>query len=78
MDGRTKSVTGTGVIAKFYEYGVNPDSSQWTMVHTGTPGSSCWEKRTTDMSGRTIKIERPGYSGVETTENYYNIKGYLE
>ena len=78
MDGKTKSVTGTGVIAKFYEYGVNPDSSRWTTIHTGTPESSCWEKRTTDMSGRTIKIEHPGYSGVKTTENYYNIKGYLE
>ena len=63
-DGRVKCVTGTGVVPRFYDYGVNPNGSQWTMVRTGSTNSPMWEKTTTDMLGRTVKEEKPGFGGM--------------
>lgn len=77
-DGRIKSVTGTGVVPRFYDYGVDPDGSQWTLVRTGRPDSPMWEKTTTDMLGRTVREEKPGFGGVLlTTTCDYNDKGQL-
>ena len=77
-DGRTKSVTGTGVTPRFYDYGVNPDGSQWTLAHTGGPDSPMWEKTTTDMLGRIVKEEKPGFGGNLLTTTYeYNDKSQL-
>jgi hypothetical protein len=36
--GRTKSVTGTGVVARYYTYGVNTDAGRWTQVNTAAAG----------------------------------------
>ncbi|NNG00201.1 MAG: RHS repeat protein [Desulfobacteraceae bacterium] len=77
QDGRIKSISGTGVVAKDYEYGVNTDGSQWTTVHTGELNGPMWEKTTTDMLGRVIKIEKPGSGGPETIEHSYDQKGLL-
>jgi len=77
LDGRTHSITGTGVIPRYYTYGVNPDGTQWTTVHTGSAGSPVWEKTTSDLLGRTISTERPGPVGIETVENIYDEKGRL-
>lgn len=77
-DGRVKSVTGTGVVPRFYDYGVNPDGSQWTMVRTGSTNSPMWEKTTTDMLGRTVNEEKPGFGGTLLTTTYdYNDKSQL-
>ena len=77
-DGRTKSVTGTGVVPRFFDYGVNPDGSQWTMVHMGMSNSPMWEKTTTDLLGRSIREEKPGFGGTLLTTTYeYNGKGQL-
>ncbi|MBP7830096.1 MAG: hypothetical protein KA248_09290 [Kiritimatiellae bacterium] len=78
MDGRPKSITGTGVVPRFHDYGVNADGSQWTLVRTGSSNSPMWEKTTTDVLGQTVRIERPGFGGVlVATENEYNNKGQL-
>ncbi len=84
VDGRVKSVTGVGVVARAYEYGVNADGTQWMEVFTG-PGSDgqkspMWEKTTTDLLGRTVRVERPGPGGVgvAATEYFYNARGQLE
>lgn len=77
-DGRVKSVTGTGVVPRFYDYGVDPDGSQWTMVYTGRPDSPMWVKTTTDMLGRMVKDEKPGFGGTLLTTAYdYNDKSQL-
>ena len=70
-------VTGTGVVPRFYSYGVNSDGSTWTQVHSGTAASPVWEKTTADLVGRTVKTEKPGYLGTETIESFYNDKGQL-
>jgi YD repeat-containing protein len=78
IDGRTKSVTGTGVTPRYYEYATNADGTKTTTVYTGSENSPVWERTTTDMLGRTIKTEAPGYQGaVQVTENFYDDKGRL-
>lgn len=77
LDGRIKSVTGSGVIPSYYEYGLYPDGTQWIKVYEGSTASPKWEKTTLDMLGRVIKTEKPGSEGNETTVYYYNDKGYL-
>ena len=77
LDGRVKSVTGTAGVSRYYTYGVNGDGTTWTQVHTGGPSSPMWEKTYTDLLGRTVKIETPGYIGIETTENTYDDQGRL-
>ncbi len=78
LDGRIKSITGTGVVPRYFTYGVNPDGTQWTQVNIGSELSVMWEKATVDMLGRTIKIEKPGFTGIETTQYVYNNDGRLE
>ena len=72
-DGRTKQITGAGVVPRYYTYGVNADGTQWTRVATG----AAWEKTTTDLLGRAILMEKPGPDGVEVTRNYYDTAGRL-
>jgi len=74
-DGRLKSVTGTGVIPRYYTYGVDPDSARWTEIHTGSPASPLWEKSVTDMAGRVVRTEKPGFSGTEVTVIFYDDLG---
>ena len=76
-DGRTKYVTGSGVVPRFYTYGINANGSTWTQVYSGSAFSPVWEKSTADMIGRTIKTEKPGYLGTEISESLYNEKGQL-
>jgi len=78
MGGRTKSITGSGVIPKYYTYGVNADGTQWIRVDTVSETSPMWEKTTVDMLGRTLSIEKPGYTGTETTQFLYDANGRLE
>ena len=59
-DGRVKSVTGTAQVAEHYDYGVNADGSQWTLVRVGAPASPRWTRTTTDMLGNVVKVEKPG------------------
>ena len=76
-DGRLASVTGTAQTPMYYDYGVNEDGTQWTVEYKGSSGSPCWTKTTTDLLGRTIRVEKPGFNGSETNEYFYNSKGQL-
>ena len=79
-DGRPKSITGEGTTARYSEYGVNADGSQWTKVYTGSSAtnSPAWQKTTTDLLGRLVRVEKPGFGGtVETNRYEYNEKGQL-
>jgi RHS repeat-associated protein len=78
-DGQIRSVTGTAVVATYYEYGVNSDGSRWTIVRTGSENSAAWEKTTTDMLGRTIRVERPAFGGgTLVTVSVYDEDGRLQ
>ena len=76
-DGQIKSVTGSGVIAKSYDYGTGGDGTRWTCVYTGPSGTSSpvQQKTSTDAFGRVVRIEKPAFGGgTVTTVNTYNSK----
>ena len=77
IDGQVKSVTGTGVVPTFYEYGINGDGSRWTKVYTGSLSSPSWTLTVTDPAGRTIRTEKPGPDGTEVSESFYDADGRL-
>lgn len=78
MDRRIKSITGTGVIAEYYDYGVNADGSTWEEVRIGASDSPRYKKTTRDVMGRVIKEESPDATGgTFTVENTYNALGQL-
>ena len=78
-DGRVKSVTGNAQVAEYYEYGVNADGTLWTLVRLSDADSPRWAKTTTDLLGRTVKTEKPGYgvNSVIVQHNTYDAAGRL-
>ncbi len=77
LDGRVKGVRGSGVIARFYSYGVNPDGSRWTKESITREDSPRFTITTRNMLGRIIRVERPGYEVPQITSYYYNRLGQL-
>ena len=79
-DGRPKYTQGNGVLKSWNEYGVNTDGTQWAVTYTGPAGtnSPMWQKTTSDLLGRTIRTDKPGFGGViQATVYAYNGKGQL-
>lgn len=78
LDGKTKSVTGTAVVARYFEYGVNADGTTFTQEFGGAAGSPRWTRTTVDWVGRAVKVETPGFTGaVLVRTQSYNNKGQL-
>ncbi len=78
LDGRVKHQAGTAKVNSAYDYGVNADGTQWTTEYTGPDGtnSPVWKKITTDLLGRLVKIEKPGFGGCTLlNEMIYNSAG---
>jgi RHS repeat-associated protein len=77
LDGQTKSVTGTSVVAQYFDYGVNGDGTRYTQEFVGTAGLSSprWTKTTSDWIGRTIAVEKPSSTGTNViqTSTYNNL-----
>jgi hypothetical protein len=76
-DGRIKSITGTGTVNQFYDYGINADGSRWVGITKGSAQSPAIEKTTLDMAGRIIAQEKQGFTGTETTTHFYNAKNQV-
>ncbi len=77
LDGRIRSIAGTAVVQRYYEYGIDNNGSQWTKVFIGKKHSPRWEKTTRDLVGRVIRVEKPGFEGIETARNIYDRKERL-
>jgi RHS repeat-associated protein len=79
LDGRTKSVTGTAVVASYATYTVNSGGTVTTQVNAGTSTSTALVKTTTDWLGRPITEERPSPTGAGTVSLTltYNSLGQL-
>ncbi len=74
LDGSTHYTEQNGERQQTYDYGVNTDGTQWTKVYSGP----AWQRTTTDLLGRTIRTERPGYGDITLiTEYTYNSQGQL-
>jgi len=79
LDGRTKAVKRNGVIQTWHDYGVNADGTQWTKTCFGSEGASSpmWTRTVTDLLGRPVRQERPGFGGtVLTNVTFHNSKGW--
>ncbi len=79
-DGRTKCTLQNGVIQSWYNYGVSPNGTRWAITYTGPAGlaSPVWQRTTTDLLGRTIRTERPGFGGsVLVTSNFFDTANHL-
>ena len=63
LDGQPRSVTGTGVVAQYFTYGIESDGRRWTQVNLATSSSVRWSKSWTDWLGRSEHSERPGFTG---------------
>lgn len=80
LDGRAKSVGGTGLVEQRWDYGANADGTLWEKVWYGLGGtnSARWMKRTLDMAGHEIRNERPAIGGaVRMVEHEYDNRGLL-
>lgn len=81
LDGQLKSVTGTAVLARSYDYGVNPDGTRFMQEFQGGGGLSSprWTKTTTDWLGRVVRVEVPGFAAAATLvrTNVFNNRGQL-
>lgn len=86
-DGQLKSLTGTGVVHQYYDYGVFPedeeddyvDGTLWIQQRPADPAWAYTETTITDGSGRPLRIEKPTFddTGLNLTEFEYNSKGQL-
>jgi RHS repeat-associated protein len=77
-DGRTASVTGTGVVAQYMSYAQNADGSEVTETHVGGAASPQVERSVADFVGRSVRTERAGFGGTtEVSESFYNAQGQL-
>jgi RHS repeat-associated protein len=78
LDGRIKSITGTGVVPEFHDYALDGSDN---LVHTdyrgtGDATSPRWEKTTTNGQGLVIKVEKPGANGADhVTLHEYGYHG---
>ncbi|MBQ9694781.1 MAG: RHS repeat protein, partial [Kiritimatiellae bacterium] len=71
--GRTLSITGSGVTPEYHTYGAN-----WQKVTYGSPDGARWIKTFTDGLGRTVRTETAGANdSVIVSVNTYNDKGQL-
>jgi len=64
----------------FAPIGPNGDGTTWTKVYYGPNGTNSlrWAKTTTDLAGRVIREEKPGFGDTTLTNSYvYNSKGQL-
>ena len=82
LDGRTKSVTGSSVVAKYYSYGVNTNGNHWERVTNFAPVppyNSNYVMNITDALGRTVSEIRPSATGSGTVDTvyFYNSQGLL-
>ena len=90
LDGRVKSVAGTGIVDQYYTYGMNTDGSMWTRVDTADAGLAATEdissvsdlryrKNTHDMLDRIVREEEPAFGGgIRTREYSYDAYGRLK
>jgi len=79
IDGRIKSISGTANIHEYYEYGVNNNGTQWAKQYFGSDDNSSQRrlKTTTNALGRVIKTEKPGFTDIVVTQNFYDHKGQI-
>ena len=80
LDGQEASETGTGIIDRYVEHGVDPATGRLFMREThGYPDSADRKVIYLDAMGRPVRIEKPSFGGGAPTveENLYDASGKL-
>ena len=78
LDGQPSSVTGNAVVSQYFGYQVRGDGTTVTEVRPARADSPAYERTITDMLGRAVRVERPGFSGaVEAADSTYDARGLL-
>ncbi len=75
LDGQTQSTTGTGIVARYFDYGTDA-SGFWTMESVGSSSSPRYSQSWRDDEGQTWLTATSGPSGpiyTEITFDPYNI-----
>lgn len=71
LDGQIKSITGTGVVHRFYDYSVDQTTGfRITRESIGSATSDRWNEREVDWAGRLVEERRPAYSGANHVTSY--------
>ena len=81
LDGQTKSIIGSAVIARAYDYGVNADGTRFTQEFVGSAGlnSPSWTKTTVDWIGRKVSVEKPSFTGTSVVQaSFFNSLSQLK
>jgi len=81
VDGQTKSITGSVVVSRSFDYGVNAEGTRYTQEFVGPTGvsSPLWTKTTVDWISRIIALEKPSFTGVNVIQtSTYNDKGQIQ
>ncbi|MEM8895540.1 MAG: RHS repeat-associated core domain-containing protein, partial [Bacteroidota bacterium] len=78
LDGQLKSITGTGVVAKYYDYGVNADGTTFTTMNMASATSPRYKQTITDALDRVSALIMPGFAGTLNVQSFtYNDLGLL-
>ena len=81
LDGQTKSLTGSGIVSRFFDYGVNADGTRYETQFIGSAGLSSprWTRTTIDWVDRTVTTETPGFTGANVLVTFtYNQLSQLQ
>lgn len=81
LDGQRKSITGSAVVANYFDYGVNTDGTRYTQESVGAAGLSSvrWTKTTVDWVDRIVAMEQPSFTGTNVVRSFtYNTLGQLQ
>jgi len=77
-DGQLKSITGTGTVAEYYQYNIDPQGFRTKLVHRGTSDSPRWTSQTANWLNKPVRDEKPAFDGTNLSTQYeYNSSGQL-
>jgi RHS repeat-associated protein len=71
LDGQSKSVTGTAVVARYFDYGAD-SNGLWRKESVATLNSARYTQSWTDSEGRAWRSATSGPSGLIVTTNFYH------
>ena len=80
LDGTLAAKTGTAIVPEYHTYGAETDGRRWHQVNSGTSTSPRWKKTWTDLLGRELETDHPGFTGQATvaeTKVYESGTGHL-
>ncbi len=78
LDGQPKSITGTAVVARYFDY--NYDATTFlseTQESLGAVNSPRWTKTSRNFAGHTVQTEAPAFAGTLLTGFTYDLSGRL-